>query len=83
MKQLLLDITKSITEKPDKVVVESTTDETGTTLLKLFVDSGDMGRIIGKQGKTITAIRTLIRTAAIKQGKRIHIELLEPELKKE
>lgn len=79
MKKLLLDITKSIVENSDKVGVEEEVEnDSGITILRLTVDPQDIGRIIGKEGKMINAIRSLIRVAARKQNKRIRIELNEP-----
>ena len=78
MKQLLLYITKSIVDNPDKVKLSEEQDESGLVLLKLSVDPQDMGRIIGKQGKIISAIRNLVRVTARKQGKRVRVELQEP-----
>ena len=79
MKDLLEYITKSIVDNKDKVVIEESETPEGEVLLKLTVDPSDMGKIIGKEGKIITALRTLMRLAAMKQGKRVRIELIEPE----
>jgi predicted RNA-binding protein YlqC (UPF0109 family) len=77
MKELLEHIVKSIVDNQDKVEVEETTDETGQIVLRLKVDQSDMGKIIGKEGKIIKAIRTIIRVPAIKQGKRVNLEIIE------
>lgn len=77
MKDLLLEIVKTIVDQPDEVQVEEATDETGMTLLRLTVHPDDMGRVIGKEGKLIQALRTLLRVAAVKQGKRVRVELVE------
>lgn len=79
MKKLLLEITKSIVDKPESIKIYEDSDESGLISFKLTVDPQDMGRIIGKQGKMISAIRSLIRVAARKKGLRARIELQEPE----
>jgi predicted RNA-binding protein YlqC (UPF0109 family) len=79
MIKLLKDLTSAIVDHPDQVTVEEVTNEDGLTTLKLRVHYEDMGRVIGKEGKIIQALRTLMRVAAIKKGKRIRIELIEPE----
>lgn len=78
MKDLLLYMANAIVEKPNQVKVEETSDETGLITYTISVDSEDMGRIIGKEGKTIGAIRSLARVAGRKQGKRIRVDLKEP-----
>ncbi len=75
MKELVEYIVKGLVEKPDEVSVV----EVGgpTVLLELTVADGDMGRVIGKRGRIINAIRTLLNVAAAKQGKRVTLELVE------
>lgn len=77
MKELLLYLAKSIVDKTDAVKVDESTDENGFVNLRLTVDSADMGKIIGKNGKVIKAIRNLVRIVAIKEGKKVNIELTE------
>lgn len=77
MKELLEHIIKSIVDNQDKVEVEETTNEVGEIVLHLKVDQSDMGKIIGKEGRIIKAIRTIIRVPAIKQGKRVKLEIIE------
>ena len=75
MKELVEYIVKGLVEKPDEVSVV----EVGgpTILLELTVADGDMGRVIGKRGRIINAIRALLNVAAAKQGKRVTLELVE------
>lgn len=79
MKQLLLDIVNSIVDHPDKVKLDETTDEEGNINFTLTVDPEDMGKIIGKEGKVIKSIRNIIRIPAIKQDKKVNLELTEQE----
>src|SRR3990167_5727609 len=79
MKQLLLDIVNSIVDNPDKVKLDESTDEEGNVNFTLTVDPEDMGKIIGKEGKVIKSIRNIIRIPAIKQNKKVNLELTEQE----
>ena len=75
MKELLEYIAKSLVDKPDDVsVVAVETDS--SILLELSVGEGDMGKVIGKQGKIAKAIRTVVKSAAIKTNKRIMVEIV-------
>ena len=76
--QLLLDIVSKIVDHPEEVSVEEIVDEQGSSTLRLKVHQEDIGRVIGKEGKIITALRTLMRLAAMKQGKRVRVDLVEP-----
>lgn len=76
MKDLLKFIINSIVDHPDQVEIEEEKGE-GIVTFKLNLATEDMGRVIGKQGKIIKAIRTIVRIPAIKQGARVNIELLE------
>jgi hypothetical protein len=78
MKELLEYLTKSIVQNPDAVRIEETTTPEGCINLAVTVDSEDMGIIIGKRGQTIRALRNLIRIKAIKENKRVNVELTEP-----
>ncbi len=78
MKQLLETIVKPLVDEPEQVVVtETETDD--TLLLELRVAHGDMGKVIGKQGRIAKAIRTLMKGAAKKLGneKKIVVDILD------
>lgn len=68
-------VVKSIVKNPDMVSVkEFENDDENTILIQVFVDSEDMGRVIGKQGRTSTAIRTIVRASSFINGnKRVDI----------
>ena len=76
MKSLLKFIVKSIVDKPDEVKLQEEKGE-GFVNLKLSVAQEDMGKVIGKKGKIIKAIRTLMKVPAIKQNLRVNVELQE------
>ncbi len=75
MKELVEYIAKAIVNKPDDVVVTEEQSE-GGVLLKLQVDQEDMGRVIGKQGRVVQAMRTLLRVFAAKQGTRVELVVM-------
>lgn len=76
MKKALEYILLSIVEKQDKVNVEES-DENGIVNFTVKVAKEDMGRVIGKNGKIIRSIRNALKIPAIKQNKKINIELLD------
>lgn len=71
-----MTITKGLVENPDAVsiTVDEPNDE-GITVYHLNVAQGDMGRVIGKQGRIIKAIRTIMRSAAVKNNCKVSIEV--------
>jgi uncharacterized protein len=71
-------VVKQLVTKPDAVVTDRKIDELGV-LIELTVDREDMGVIIGKEGKTAKAIRTLLRVLGAKNDSRINLKIVEPE----
>ncbi|MBE2221477.1 MAG: KH domain-containing protein [Anaerolineae bacterium] len=78
MKELVEFIVKSLVDNPDEVRVYATEDRSETTL-ELSVAADDMGRVIGKNGRVINSIRTLVQVSAAKEGKRVNLEVLEAD----
>lgn len=76
MKKALLYILSSIVENPEKVEVEEE-EQNGIINFTIKVAKADMGKVIGKNGKVIRAIRNVIKINAIKQNKKINITLAE------
>ena len=77
MKDVLMDVVKSIVDKPDEVKIDITESE-NTQIYELRVGEGDVGKVIGKQGKNVGAIRTLLSAATAKEGgKRAILEIIE------
>ena len=76
MKDTLTYLIKGIVEKDDAVSVTEEEDQ-GIVNLTVSVDPSDMGRVIGKEGKVIKAIRNVMRIPAMKQNKKIYITLAE------
>lgn len=78
MKELAEFLVKNIASSPKKVTVEENTEGLQTTVL-LSVAGDDMGKIIGKGGRVIKAIRSLLRIKATKENKRVYLQLVEPD----
>lgn len=76
MKEFLEFMVKHLVDKPHEVIVNEIDGER-TVVYELRVGQGDMGKVIGKHGKTAKSIRTLLAAAAAKAGKRAVLEILE------
>lgn len=76
MKQLVEDIAKALVDMPEEVVVRELNGEQ-ITVLELKVAPTDLGKVIGKQGRTARSIRTLIGAASMKLNRRYTLEILE------
>ncbi|MEP6713963.1 MAG: KH domain-containing protein [Terriglobia bacterium] len=76
MKQLIEDIAKALVDQPGDVVVSSIEGEQ-ITVLELKVAPGDLGKVIGKQGRTARSIRTILGAAGMKLHRRFTLEILE------
>ena len=76
MKQLIEDIAKALVDQPDQVSVSEVQGEQ-VTVLELKVAAGDLGKVIGKQGRTARSIRTLLGAAGMKLNRRFTLEILE------
>jgi predicted RNA-binding protein YlqC (UPF0109 family) len=76
LKEVIETIAKALVDSPDDVAVREI-DSDATTVLELKVAPGDLGKVIGKQGRTARAMRTLLRAAGMKLKKRFVLEILE------
>jgi uncharacterized protein len=76
MKQLIEDIAKALVDLPDQVTVSEVRGEQ-VTVLELKVAASDLGKVIGKQGRTARSIRTLLGAAGMKLNRRFTLEILE------
>jgi predicted RNA-binding protein YlqC (UPF0109 family) len=75
MRELVEYMARSLVDDPQAVVVHEI-EGASTTIYELTVASNDMGRVIGKQGRVANAMRTLLRVAAVKEGKRVTLEIV-------
>jgi predicted RNA-binding protein YlqC (UPF0109 family) len=77
-KEFLEFLIKALVENPNDVKIDRTVDEMGV-LLTLSVNQNDMGKIIGRQGNTAKAIRSLLRVVGMKHNARVNLKINEPE----
>ena len=76
MKQLIEEIARALVDIPEQVTVHEIQGEQ-TTVLELKVAAGDLGKVIGKQGRTARSIRTILGAAGMKLNRRFTLEILE------
>ncbi|MBQ9851794.1 MAG: KH domain-containing protein [Ruminiclostridium sp.] len=76
MKDLLTYIAQNLVEHPQAVDVQETESD-GNVVLELRVDPSDMGKVIGRQGRIAKEIRTLMRSVAQRQGKKVSVEIMD------
>ena len=77
MKELLIEMIKAIVDKPDEVDINLTETE-NTNIFELRLGDGDVGKVIGKKGKNVMALRTILSAATAKAGgKRSILEIIE------
>jgi predicted RNA-binding protein YlqC (UPF0109 family) len=77
MKEFIEFIAKHLVDNPEGVVIDEKNPEENKVVLSLKVQADDVGKVIGKQGKTAQAMRTLLTAIAAKEGKRAILEILD------
>ena len=77
MKELLAYLARGLVDRPEAVRVESFDDEDGSLVLELSVADDDYGKIIGRGGRTAQALRTVVKAAAVKENRRVFIDIVE------
>lgn len=76
MEELLITMCKGLVENPDAITVTADEpNEEGVIVYHLHVAEGDMGRVIGKEGKIAKSLRTIVRTTAVRQGLKVQVEI--------
>ncbi|MBK8295336.1 MAG: KH domain-containing protein [Solirubrobacterales bacterium] len=76
MRDMLLFLTRSLVEDPDAVEVEEL-EEDGDLIFEITVNQDDLGRVIGKGGRVANAIRTVAKAAAVKEKRRVLVDILD------
>ena len=76
MKELLLYMAKNLVDNPDSVTVTEVDAEDGK-VLELRVAEGDMGKVIGRQGRIVKEIRTIVKTVAQRTGEKVTVEIVD------
>ncbi len=75
MEQLLTYLTKALVEKPDEVSVTKVCEKEDTTTYQIMVAPSDMGRVIGRQGRIAKSIRSVAKSAAAKDNKKVIVNI--------
>jgi predicted RNA-binding protein YlqC (UPF0109 family) len=76
MRELVEFLVRALVSDPESVSVEEL-DENGDTVLEIRVAEGDLGRVIGREGRVANAIRTIAKAAATQEGGRVMVEIVE------
>lgn len=76
-RELLEYLARGLVDDPDQVKVKEVREDDGTVVLELSVGQDDYGNVIGRGGRTASALRTVIKSAAAKQGSRIFVDIVD------
>jgi uncharacterized protein len=76
MKELLEYLAQGLVDRPEEVRVTELREDDGTTVLELSVADDDYGNVIGRGGRTAAALRTVIKTAAVKERRRVFVDIV-------
>ena len=77
MKELLEYLARALVDDQDAVGVESFEEDDGSLVLELHVAEDDVGKVIGRGGRTVNALRTVIRAAAVRDGRRVLVDVID------
>jgi hypothetical protein len=77
VRELLVYLAQQLVDEPDKVEVEQFEEDDGTLVLELSVGDDDYGKIIGRGGRTAQALRTIVKAAAVKDNRRVLVDIVE------
>ncbi len=77
MRELLEYLVRSLVDEPGQVSVEEFEEEDGTIVLELSVGADDYGQVIGRGGRTAQALRTVVKAAAVKDNRRVLVDIVE------
>ncbi len=77
MRELIDIVVRAVVDHPEQVTVQEHTDEEGTLVIELRCAPDDAGRVIGRQGRTIKAMRTLLHAAGIRSDVGVRLDLIE------
>jgi hypothetical protein len=74
--ELLAELARRLVDEPDAVRVEQVDGEDGSLVLRLHVAEGDVGKVIGRQGRLVRALRTIVRAGGPNAGRRLQLEIV-------
>jgi len=79
MEDLLAYLARALVDEPDEVSVESFEEDDGTVVLELRVAEADTGKVIGRGGRTVSALRTVVKAASVKQNRRVLVDVIDTD----
>ena len=77
MQELLEYLAKALVDDPEAVRVEAFDEDDGSVVLELSVGEDDYGQVIGRGGRTANALRTVLKAAAVKEGRRVFVDIVD------
>jgi len=77
VEELLAYLARGLVDDPDSIKVDSFKEEDGTTVLELHAPPDEAGRLIGRRGRTISALRTVLKASATRRGERVLIDVVD------
>ncbi len=79
MEELLAYLAGALVDEPGQVAVESFEEDDGTVVLELTVAEEETGKVIGRGGRTVSALRTVVKAASAREGKRVLVDVIDSE----
>jgi uncharacterized protein len=77
VEEFLAYLARSLVDRPEDVSVESFEEEDGTLVLELEVAEDDAGKVIGRGGRTVAALRTVMKAASVRHGRRVLVDVVD------
>ena len=77
MNDLVEFLARALVDEPDAVTVESFEEDDGTLVYEVTVAEDDVGKIIGRSGRTVNALRAVVRAAAVRDGRRVLVDIVD------
>ena len=77
MEDLLAYLARALVDEPEAVEVEGFEEDDGTIVLELRVAPEDAGKVIGRGGRTIAALRTVVKASSVKEGRRVLVDVID------
>jgi uncharacterized protein len=74
---LVAELARRVVDEPNAVRVEEYEEADGTLVLELHVAEGDVGKVIGRQGRLARALRTIVRAGGVEAGRRLQLEIVD------
>ena len=79
MRELLEYLARSLVDEPARVSVEEFEEDDGTIVLELRVAPEDTGKVIGRGGRTVSALRTVVKASSVKEGRRVLVDVIDDD----